>query len=57
MAKPIKDTPVLTGKDAENFRKELRQTCSRHSDSYEAENRRIEKNYKLMVSISNGAFY
>ncbi|MDR0811664.1 MAG: hypothetical protein LBN23_05270 [Paludibacter sp.] len=58
MAIPIKDTPVISGADAQKFCKELRETFSQPSvRAFNAENERITRNYELMQRISNGAFY
>lgn len=49
MARPIKETPELYGKDAERFEKLISQ---RHPAS-RAERERARKAYELMKSISN----
>lgn len=62
MARPIQNTPVITGEDAKRFRKELLEMIVRKSSAAdkkakEQEMKRMKKNYDLLVSISDGAFY
>ena len=48
IAKPIKETPILTGKDAERFVKRMneKRTVS------EKEIERVKKNYEYILSIA-----
>ncbi len=48
MARPIKETPILKGKDAERFVKRMNETRA-VSDT---EIRRVKKNYEYILSIS-----
>lgn len=62
MARPIQNTPVITGEDAKRFRKELLEMIVRKSSAAdkkakEQEMKRMKKNYDLLVSMSDGAFY
>jgi hypothetical protein len=64
MATPIKDTPVISGKDAKNFRDSLREMvkpwelCTDfEKKSLREEQKKMEQAYNLMVSISDGRFY
>lgn len=62
MARPIENTPIITGEDAKRFRKDLLDTVSKKMSSKDEkkriqDRREMEENYKLMVSISNGSFY
>lgn len=49
MAKPIKETPELYGKDAERFERLISQT----KPVSEEERERARKAYEMMKSISN----
>ena len=44
MARPIKETPILRGKDAERFEKEVKE--NEHRRLSEEEFRRVEKIYR-----------
>ena len=44
MARPIKETPILIGKDAERFKKDMEETRNKRISPEERE--RIEKNYR-----------
>ena len=62
MARPIKNTPIIEGEDAKQFRKELRDTflnkiSSSEKRTIEEENKRMERSYNIMLSISNGSFH
>ena len=48
MAKPIKETPVLTGRDAKKFLENIKNPIK----ASDAEKARIKKNYEFMKSIS-----
>ena len=50
MAKPIKETPVLKGKDAKNFLEEVEHT--KHKKVSEAVAIRMKTNYDRLVSIA-----
>lgn len=50
MARPIKETPILFGKDAERFKKDMEETRNKRISAEERE--RIEKNFKLLKSIA-----
>lgn len=50
MAKPIKDTPTLTGKDAQEFQKNLDNAKSEKISSTERE--RMLKNFKAIAAIA-----
>ncbi len=52
MSLPIKDTPVLTGKDAERFLAEVKENENRAVSKEELE--RMKKNYEIFKAISNG---
>lgn len=43
MARPIKETPILFGKDAERFKKDMEETRNKRNSP--EERKRIEKNY------------
>lgn len=62
MARPIQDTPIITGKDAERFCANIRRTLlDRLSPEKEKERQKhleeMEKKYNLVVKASNGVFY
>ena len=48
MARPIKETPILTGKDAERFIKRMNDTRT----VSEKEIKRVKKNYEYILSIA-----
>ena len=48
MARPIKETPILTGKDAERFIKRMNETRT----VSEKEIKRVKKNYEYILSIA-----
>jgi hypothetical protein len=50
MARPIKETPVLTGSDAARFRKQME--LSQKSQTSAEELNRMKKNYDLFHSRS-----
>tara|TARA_B100000378_G_scaffold212230_1_gene175270 strand:+ start:811 stop:969 length:159 start_codon:yes stop_codon:yes gene_type:complete len=52
MAKPIKETPVLTGRDARTFVEKNRVVCK----ASEEEKRQIKESYNAMKGISRFAF-
>jgi hypothetical protein len=63
MATPIKDTPVVFGEEAKEFRQTLRNTVKSWESCTDSEkkaiseeNDRIRKSYDLMVRISGGTF-
>ena len=61
MARPIQDTPTLKGEDAKTFRKNLfesltKQLTSRQIQAKKKQMKEMEDDYKLLSSISNGAF-
>ena len=49
MAKPIEETPVLTGKDAENFLKRMKETHKVSREEYE----RIMRTYERFEKITD----
>ncbi len=49
MARPIKETPILTGKDAVNFYKEMTEAEKRYIS--DKEKRRIKQQADLLRSI------
>lgn len=60
MARPIQDTPVITGRDAEKFRTNLRQCfISSLKEKKEKEKRykEMEEMYTKMVKATNGVFF
>lgn len=62
MARPIQNTPLLEGEDAKRFRKNLLESLAKkltpeEKDAKKKEMEEMEKNYKLLASISGGAFY
>lgn len=62
MARPIQDTPIIKGKDAERFCANLRSTLiNRLSPEKEEERQKhlkeMEEKYNLVVKASNGVFY
>lgn len=62
MARPIQNTPILEGEDAKRFRKNLLESLAKkltpeEKDAKKKEMEEMEKNYKLLASISGGAFY
>lgn len=48
MARPIKETPILFGKDAERFKKDMEETRNKRISQEERE--RIEKNYQEFIN-------
>lgn len=50
MAKPIKETPVLKGRDADNFQRKMELSNS-HKASYEIK-AKIQKNFERLNCIS-----
>ena len=48
MARPIKEPPILTGKDAERFIKRMNETRT----VSEKEIKRVKKNYEYILSIA-----
>ena len=50
MARPIKETPILTGKDASNFLKAME--CSKDKRVTGEEKKRIESNFHRLKSIA-----
>lgn len=62
MARPIQNTPTLKGEDAKRFRKNLLESLAKKLTPEEKalkkkEMEEMEKNYNLLTSISDGAFY
>lgn len=62
MARPIQNTPTLKGEDAKRFRKHLLESLAKKLTPEEKalkkkEMEEMEKNYNLLTSISDGAFY
>lgn len=62
MARPIQNTPILEGEDAKRFRKNLLESLAKkltpeEKDAKKKEMEEMEKNYKLLASISGGTFY
>lgn len=62
MARPIQNTPTLKGEDAKRFRKKLLESLAKKLTPEEKalkkkEMEEMEKNYNLLTSISDGAFY
>lgn len=51
MAKPIKETPVLRGKDASNFHREIKKSKTRKVSPDVRE--RMNHNFDIMRSIAN----
>lgn len=61
MATPIKNTPTLEGVDAKNFMDELitiiaELESGKNKDKKKSELKRMKNSYKVVQSISNGAF-
>jgi len=56
MAKPIKETPILKGKDAKKFL-ENKNNSSRDLNSINKEKERILKNYNLLRSAEKSNQY
>jgi hypothetical protein len=50
MAKPIKETPILKGKDAKKFNKDIEQ--SKHQTVSVAVKERMQTNYLTLKSIA-----
>lgn len=62
MARPIQNTPTLEGEDAKRFRTNLLESLAKkltpeEKDAKKKEMEEMEKNYNLLASISDGAFY
>jgi hypothetical protein len=62
MASPIEHTPVIKGEDAKRFQKVLLESLlptlsPSEIDTKKKEMEEWKKNYKEMVSASNGVFY
>lgn len=62
MARPIQNTPILKGKDARDFKRNLLDSITRklspeEKKAKEREIQEMENSYNKLVSISNGAFY
>lgn len=60
MARPIQDTPVMTGKDAERFRANLRRALNpSQKERQEKEKclKELEEMYNKMVEATNGVFF
>ncbi|GHT78580.1 hypothetical protein FACS189464_2270 [Bacteroidia bacterium] len=60
MASLIQNTPIIKGEEAKKFREDLKDSfCFSGISEPEKEREgreRMEKNYQLMVSISDGTF-
>lgn len=61
MATIVTNTPIVRGKDARDFMNNLhRDLCHKHSaeekKKLQAEAESMRKSYRLMQSLSNGAF-
>ena len=50
MARPIKDTPILSGKDAKNFLEEMKKSDLKKMDSQKRA--KIKADFDLLNSIS-----
>ena len=62
MARPIQNTPSISGEDALKFRQNLKKVVSELSVPKKGKKKKealkeMEDSYKLMVSISNGSFF
>ncbi|MDE5611620.1 MAG: hypothetical protein K2I90_06335 [Odoribacter sp.] len=60
MARPIQDTPIITGKDAEKFRANLRHALypsSKERKEKEKRAKEMEEMYIKMVKATNGVFF
>lgn len=51
MAKPISETPILKGKDAKNFKENMK--ASESTRVSEQERERIKENFEKLRSIAN----
>lgn len=56
MARPIQDTPVITGQDAEKFRANLRHALYPSSEEIKHA-KEMEEMYIKMVKATNGVFF
>jgi hypothetical protein len=61
MATPVKDTPTLEGNDAKKFMAQLLDVIvdrekGKNSEKKETELAQMEKSYRVVQAISNGAF-
>jgi hypothetical protein len=54
MAKPIKETPTLTGKDAENFSDQIKRPEQNRPSEKEMEE--MHKNFKKLESITQAKY-
>lgn len=60
MARPIQDTPIITGRDAEKFRKNLHRALKPSSKEKKEKEKRfkeMEDMYNKMVKATNGVFF
>ena len=57
MARPIQDTPVITGRDAEKFRTNLRRALYPSLKEKEKRYKEMEEMYTKMVKATNGVFF
>ncbi|MFR5736006.1 MAG: hypothetical protein ACLUER_09840 [Odoribacter splanchnicus] len=60
MARPIQDTPVITGRDAEKFRTNLRRALYpslKEKKEKEKRYKEMEEMYTKMVKATNGVFF
>lgn len=62
MARPIQNTPIIKGEDAERFRNNLRNILLQKLSSQEKAAKQkhlkdMEKKYDLIVASSNGVFF
>ena len=60
MARPIQDTPVITGRDAEKFRTNLRRALYPSLKEKKEKDKRykeMEEMYTKMVKATNGVFF
>jgi hypothetical protein len=60
MARPIQDTPIITGKDAEKFRKNLHRALNPSSKEKKEKEKRfkeMEDMYNKMVKATSEIFY
>ena len=53
MARPIKETPILTGEDARRFEQRMRE----HQPISQEERAKLQKSYEIFKKIANFPIY